>query len=41
MDGSDEEGHEIVSKIGEGNSSTAYKVIDHQHKRALCKKVLK
>lgn len=37
----DEEHHQIISKIGEGATSIAYKVIDKRTGRIMCKKILK
>ena len=41
IDDDDEKQQKNVSKIGEGNSCVAFKVIDHRTKQVLCKKIIK
>ena len=36
-----EKSHEVISKIGEGATSVAYKVIDTKNNQIMCKKILK
>ena len=41
IDDEDESHQRVVCQIGEGSTSTVYKVIDEQHGETICKKVLK